>query len=60
MEEYRLAVAKNAAANGRLFCAMLFAACLAAYLVTRDSSYLTLAIVASFPVALSYLNLLAV
>lgn len=55
-EQFRLVVAQNAAANGRTFCILLFAACIAVYFETRDSFYLTLSLVAAFPIALAYIG----
>lgn len=51
-----IARAQNVATNGRTFCILLFAACIAVYLVTKDSAYVPLAVVAALPVGLSYLG----
>ena len=47
--------AKNAAANGRAFCLALAAICIAVYVVTRESMYVPLAVVAALPVGLSHI-----
>lgn len=48
-----LAVAQNIAANGRLFCALIFAAHIAAYLKTGSPLFAVLAAVSALPVGLS-------
>lgn len=50
-----LAVARNAATNGRLFCVMLFVACLTVFAVRDDGVFAALAIFAAAPVGLAYL-----
>lgn len=49
----RLAVARNMATNGRLFCVMQFIACLVVYVVTRNPSFAALAMLAALPVSIS-------
>lgn len=49
----RLAVAQNVATNGRLFCAMLFTACLTMFVVRSDPAFAALAVVAAVPVGAS-------
>lgn len=51
----RRAVGVNAAANGRAFCLALVAICIAVYVVTRESMYVPLAVLAAMPIALSYI-----
>lgn len=49
----RMAVAKNVAANGRLFCTMLAVIGIAAYMVTREPWYLRAALLATLPIGSS-------
>ncbi|CAA2140471.1 hypothetical protein [Hyphomicrobium sp. ghe19] len=55
----RLTILKNIATNGRTFCVLLCAICLAVYLDKRDGSYVWLAIIAAWPIAVSYVLELA-
>lgn len=49
----RLATAQNVATNGRLFCVMLFAISLAAYVTGRGEWFGVLALLSALPVGLS-------
>lgn len=51
----RLAVMKNVAANGRLFCAMVFVACLAAFIEGYGVRFGRLAVLAAIPVGMACL-----
>ena len=50
-----LATMQNIAANGRLFCALIFAAHITAYLKTGSAIFALLAVVAAVPVGASCL-----
>ncbi|WP_045834476.1 hypothetical protein [Hyphomicrobium sp. 99] len=50
----RLTIAKNAAANGRALCVLLFAACIAVYLIEHNALYVKLAVLSALPFAVSY------
>lgn len=54
-EAERVVVAQNIATNGRAFCVLLFAACLAVYLNTNDPHFLRLAVASSLPIGLTSL-----
>ncbi|HEY5797670.1 MAG TPA: hypothetical protein VIU82_21920 [Bosea sp. (in: a-proteobacteria)] len=51
-----LAVAQNIAANGRLFCTLIFAAHLAAFLKTGGPLFAFMALVATLPVGLAVIS----
>ena len=52
--DWKLAVAQTAATNGRVFCLMLFVACIALYVVARHEAALKLAVIAALPVGISH------
>ncbi len=52
-DEYKLALAKNTATNGRFFCFLVFAVCLAAFAKLGIVSFAVLALIAAVPVGLS-------
>lgn len=52
-EERKLEIARNAATNGRLVCAMLFAACLTMVMIGHHT-FMLLAVLSVAPVASSY------
>lgn len=52
----RLTIAKNIATNGRTFCALLCAICIAVYLDRRDDFSRLLALSAALPIGLGYLK----
>lgn len=51
----RLTILKNIAANGRTFCVLLCAICIAVYLDKRDAFHIALAITAAWPIGMSYI-----
>lgn len=54
-EQERIAIANNIATNGRVFCALLCAICIAVYLDRRDTYHIFLAITSALPIGVSYL-----
>lgn len=50
---FRLAIAKNVAENGRLFCQMLFLLCLVAFILGYGAWFARLAVFAALPVGSS-------
>lgn len=55
MDDYQLEIARNVARNGRLFCIILCAVALAAYLVTHAPAFAIVAALCAVPVGLSCL-----
>jgi hypothetical protein len=51
----RVTILKNIATNGRTFCVLLCAICLAVYLDKREPSQISLAIMAAWPIGASYI-----
>lgn len=51
----RILIAQNIATNGRTFFVMLFAACLAVYLIEHDPLFVRLAVACTLPIGLSSL-----
>lgn len=54
-EGFRILVAQNIAINGRTFFVMLFAACLAVFLIEHDPLFVRLAVGCALPMGLSNL-----
>ena len=53
-ENYRLLILKNIATNGRTFCVLLCAICLALFLVRQNVAFAKLAVTAALPLAISW------